>query len=149
MTDEVRQVLHDGFTRLLRAAIAGDVDGVTEELDRIGEHLDYSGIYAICCGLADLVMNLSFPGFTRGDGSLTGVVVGTTKVEGRAGNDPTLWANRFIVTHMNGDAETKSALFFGPLNDESETAEEDLLAGVLALVALTAEVVRREDAGQP
>jgi hypothetical protein len=133
--EEAMEWIHDRFARILLAAADRDAEVVAENIDDVSTRYGHPGVYAVCCGMAETIRTLRFPGYEQGDGSLTGDIA---VVQGPADSPDSsgLWATRFVAAYLNGDAATTCALFFGTLeNDESGDA---LVTGVLRLIAMAA-----------
>lgn len=143
MTDAERiPWLGDRTMRLLCAAMDRDADEVTRLLDEIAQRYDAQGIWGICYALAGAIHKLAFPAVQRGDGTLTGDMLVIDRIPGASTEDPdALWAARFVVAYVNGDADTANALFYGTMADPNQHA-----GGVIALIAMAADIARQREA---
>lgn len=142
---ERMQFLTDRTMRLLCAAMDRNADEVGRLLDEIAGRCNASGMYGVCCALAQSVLTLTWPDFKRGDGSLDdGTMLAIQRMPGRepeADEPHSLWAARFLAAYANGDMDTADALFFGSMPDEDAHA-----GGVIALIALAADIARAKEA---
>lgn len=146
---ERMQFLTDRTMRLLCAAMDRDADEVARLLGEIADTYDASGMYGVCCALAQSVLTLAWPEFKRGNGTLNdGEMLAIQKIPGGRDDPHTLWAARFLAAYANGDMDTCDALFFGSMPDEDAHA-----GGVVALIAFAADIARQreaeKDAGEP
>lgn len=130
--------LADHAMRLLAAAIDRDSDQAARILEAIGTRYGHDGMYGTCCALSEAIRTWAFPTVKRGDGSLTGDLLGMAKLPGAKDDAATDWACRFLTTYVNGDADTNTALFFGQLGDR-----ELILGGVTALVGMAGGIGRQ------
>jgi hypothetical protein len=134
--------------RLLCAAMDRDPDEVCRLLDEISERYDAAGMFGVCCALAQSVLTLAFPEFKRGDGTLDdGAMLAVQHLPGASDDPHALWAVRFIAAYANGDMDTTDALFFGSMPDADAHT-----GGVIALIALAADIARQREAevkGEP
>lgn len=132
--------LVDRTTALYLAAIDRESATVADYIGEIGTHYGHSGVYALCCGLAEIVLKIVFPDQARGDGTLTSDMF-VLAVHGDLTTDRVsaarLWAARFVTMYGNGDAEGTLALFFGGLDDE-----EQAVGNVRALIGIAADLGR-------
>ena len=132
-----RTRLADQAAELLVAAVDCDSEAAADILGQVAAIDGPGGVHHICYVLAAVVHKLGYPNMPRGDGSLTGDVATLTKI--RSGNDDpyALWAARFVVAYINGDADNTDALFYGTLNDPRMHA-----GGVSALLMMAADLAR-------
>jgi hypothetical protein len=134
--------LSDRTMRLLCAAMDRDPDETTHLLEEIAERYNASGMYAVCCALAQSVLTLAFPEFKRGDGTLDdGEMLAVQRLPGASDDPHILWAVRFVAAYANGDMGTTDALFFGSMDDEDAHG-----GGVVALIAMAADIARAKEA---
>jgi hypothetical protein len=144
---ERRDWLTDRTMRLLCAAMDRDPDQVCRLLEEIAETYDASGMYGVCCALAQSVLTLAFPEFKRGDGTLDdGAMLAVQRLPAATDDPHSLWAARFTAAYANGDMDTTDALFFGSMPDEDTHT-----GGVIALIGMAASIARQREAeaGQP
>jgi hypothetical protein len=139
---ERMQFLTDRTMRLLCAALDRDPDEVIRLLAEISDTYNASGVYGVCCALAQSLLTLTWPEFKRGNGTLDdGVMLAIQKLPGSKDDPHVLWAARFVAAYANGDMDTTDALFFGSMPDEDAHG-----GGVVALIALVADIARAEEA---
>lgn len=144
MSDNERlQWLSERTTRLLCAAMDRDPDEVARLLEEIADAQGGTGMYAVCCALAETVRQFAFPNVKQGDGSLTGDMLVIERLPGATepGSPHDLWAARFVAAYVNGDGDTSTALFFGSMGDEDAHT-----GGVIALIAMAASIARQREA---
>jgi hypothetical protein len=134
------QWLSERTMRLLCAAMDRDADEVTRLLDEIVGRYNASGMYGVCCALAETVRQFAFPTVQRGDGSLAGDMLAIERLPGAPDDPHALWAVRFVASYVNGDGDTSTALFFGSLADEDAHC-----GGVLALIGMAADIARQKE----
>lgn len=136
--------LHEQFSMILSAAMDGEDESAADHLVAVGTKYGHSGVYGICCALAEAVRVLGFPGVQQGDGSLTGDIMIVEKLPGSDGDPATLWACRFVVAYINGDRDTCTSLFFGSFGHPR--AERALVSGVTELIIMAADIARAKEA---
>jgi hypothetical protein len=134
--------LYERFARLMAAAVERDSETTSGIFVEVASRLGDSGVFALCCALAEAVRQYVFPGFTPGDGSLSGDIAVLEKLTDGPDHPPTLWATRFVAAYLNGDQDTSTALFFGAADDD----EELLIAGLVELVEMAADLARQKQA---
>ncbi len=130
----------DQTMRLLAAAADQDADTCTDILQEVVDTDDAQGVYAVCNALCMVVHTTVFPGFVRGDGSLTGDQLAA--VRGGTDDPDVRWAAQFLTAYLNGDVETTAALFTASMHDIRRH-----VAGVVSLVVMAGAVCRQ--AGRP
>lgn len=133
------------FAVILSAAMDRDSAQVADAIGETGLTYGHEGVYAVCCALAETVRKLGFPDFEQGNGTLTGDIAIVEKSEVGDQSPASLWAVRFIVAYMNGDSATSTALFYGPLESGDEPAQNALIAGVVALITIAADIARPKE----
>ncbi len=138
---ERMQFLTDRTMRLLVAAMDRNPEQVSHLLEEIADRYDAQGMYGVCCALAQSVLTLAFPDFKRGDGTLTGDMLAIDRLPTSTGDPHALWACRFVAAYGNGDMDNTDALFFGSIPDENAHG-----GGVVALIALAADIARQKEA---
>lgn len=138
---ERMQFLTDRTMRLLCAAMDRNHEEVARLVSEIADTYDAQGMYVVCCALAQSVLTLAYPDFKRGDGTLTGDLMAIERLPNSTGDPHALWAARFLAAYANGDMDTTDALFFGSMSDE-----EAHTGGVVALIALAADIARQKEA---
>lgn len=127
--------------RLIAAAIDRQPEQAARLIEEIGTRYGHGGVYGTCCALSEAIRAWAFPTVKRGDGSLTGDLLGMAKLPGASDDPATDWACRFLTTYVNGDSDTNTALFFGQLGDQ-----ELILGGVTALVGMVGSIGRQIEA---
>lgn len=133
--------LSDRTMRLLCAAMDRDAAEAVRLAAEIADTYGTHAMYGVCCALSETVRQFAFPGVKQGDGSLTGDMLAIKKLPGGKDDPHALWACRFVVAYINGDADTTTALFFGSIRDE-----EAHTGGVIALIAMAADIARQKEA---
>ncbi|MBQ1047830.1 hypothetical protein KBX50_05075 [Micromonospora sp. C51] len=128
---------------LLACAATGDTAGVRDALEAIVRERNASGVWALCCAMADTVTTLGL-GVRQGEG-FAAVQLATGSGEPVEPENwppqarPQLWATRFVAAHVNGDMDTSYALFLSTMPDPQQH-----MAGVAALIGLAGRVVRAD-----
>jgi hypothetical protein len=134
--------LYDRFAVLLAAAMDGNDDVCADVLTEVGRKEGHVGVYAICSGMANAVMQLSFPGVQRGDGTLTGDIAVVRQLSGAGEAPSSLWACRFIVAWMNGDNTRCLDMFSAAVDAGPDTA----ISNVAALIRIASDIARAKEA---
>lgn len=131
--------LHRQFEVILEAAMERRADDIIDAISETGERYGGEGVFAICCALAETVRSLAFPDVKQGDGSLTGDMLIVENLTGKEGHPASLWACRFVVAYVNGDAGNTTSLFFGSMLDPDAH-----VAGVIELIMIAADMARQQ-----
>lgn len=142
-TDERTAWLGEQVQRALFAAVDRRPEHLADTLDAVAERYGPHGMFGVCYAFASIVQTLAFPGVQRGDGSLTGQMLAITRLPGATSDDPhSLWAARFVVAYVNGDADNTNALFYGSLEDDVDAH----MGGTIALICMAADLARAKEA---
>lgn len=140
MDPEQLEWLTEQTGRVLTAAIDRDAKGASDAVAEAADRYGHTGVYSLCCALAETVRQLVFP-TVHGDGSLTGEILALVKLPGATPDRHTEWACRFITTHVNGDGATNATLFFHNLHDTGNL----VVKGVAALILIVGDVARHAE----
>ena len=140
MDPEQLEWLTEQTGRILTAAVDRDARAASDAIAETADRYGHSGVYSLCCALAETVRVLVFP-TVQGDGTLTGEILAMVKLPGATADRPTEWAGRFITTHVNGDGATNATLFFHNLHDAGNV----VVKGVAALILIVGDVARQAE----
>lgn len=141
MDDERAEFISAQVNTIIDGAIDGDAAAIGEALAAIGARYGHDGVYVACCSLAEIIHRRVFPDAVRGSAELT-----NEQVAERLGppatdrsRKATVWAARFVMLYINGDARACANSFYWGLTNRQQS-----IVNVAALVALTGEVLRPE-----
>lgn len=134
--------LYDRFAVLLAAAMDRNDDVCADVLAEVGSVEGHIGVYAICSGMANSVMQLGFPGMQRGDGTLTGDIAVVQQLSSSDEEPHSLWACRFITAWINGDNARCLDMFSTAVDAGPETA----ISNVVALIRIASDIARAKEA---
>jgi hypothetical protein len=100
---------------LILAAIDCESERVASIIREVAERLGDTGVYAVCCAVAEAIAVLGK--FQRGDGGWHGFEVQNLATGENVGadaiaDDSILDGTRFLMAHLNGDSAASLALFY-------------------------------------
>jgi hypothetical protein len=106
----------DRCADVVLAAVDGDTETVVQAIAAVGVRHDDSGVYALCCGLAEGIARMGR--FERRDGLWHGFEVFDLPTGAQlnsadlpADTQPMVKATQFLVAHLNKDTPQALALF--------------------------------------
>lgn len=141
MTPEERQAVGRDVFEMISLAVADEQDKAADKLTDLGERLDISGMYGVCCGVASVGIHAMTrmnggkgPDLARGDmWALAELRPGAATED-----PPAAFAARFMVALGNNDRQASLALFDTALR----AGPERYVESVCALLAQTAGLCR-------